>query len=63
MGKTNRAWHEQHRMPKNPSEDERIAWRLAHAENCGCREIPRGVAELLRRRGIPVPKRPESGPG
>lgn len=31
--------HRQHRMPKNPTEEQRIAWHIEHAKHCGCREI------------------------
>jgi hypothetical protein len=55
MGKINRDWHEKHRMPKNPTEDQRIAWHLDHARHCGCRKIDGGVAALLKKRGIPIP--------
>ena len=56
MSKINREWHETHVMPKNASEDERIAWHSEHAKHCGCRAIAGGVAELFRKRGIPVPR-------
>jgi hypothetical protein len=46
--KTNRAWHERHRMTKNPTAGQRIAWHLAHAQNCACRPIPQGVLALMR---------------
>jgi hypothetical protein len=49
MGKIDREWHLTHKMPKNASKDERIAWLLAHARNCGCRKIEGKLAELLRR--------------
>ena len=48
MGKTNRAWHEANRVPKNPTPAQRIAWHKAHAENCACRPIPEGVLALMR---------------
>ncbi len=56
MGKINREWHLAHPMPKNASEDERITWHTEHARNCGCRAIEGGVAELFRKRGLPIPK-------
>ncbi len=56
MAKINREWHEKHKMPKNPSEEQRIAWHLDHARNCGCRKIDGGVAALLAARGIPIPE-------
>ena len=51
----NGAWHEANPMPKNPTLDQRIAWHLAHAANCGCRPVPDKLAEEMRRRGITVP--------
>ena len=36
----NEAWHRRHPMPRNPTMDQRAAWHQAHAEACGCREIP-----------------------
>lgn len=49
--KINAAWHEKHRMPKNPTLDERIEWHIEHAKNCGCREIPKKLQEEIRKRG------------
>ncbi|MWD27820.1 hypothetical protein E0K89_010070 [Aquicoccus sp. SCR17] len=47
MGKLNAAWHEAHPMPKKPTTAERVAWHRAHAENCGCREMPPLIAKLI----------------
>ncbi len=41
----NAEWHRKHRLPRNASHDDRIAWHLEHAERCGCRPVP----EALRR--------------
>jgi hypothetical protein len=51
MSKTNRAWHERHRMPKNATPAQRIAWHKAHAANCACRPMPEGVLALMRAEG------------
>lgn len=51
----NREWHMANRMPPNATEDQRIAWHTAHAHACGCRKIEGGVAELFRKRGLPIP--------
>jgi hypothetical protein len=46
----NKAWHQANRMPKNATLDQRIAWHLAHAENCPCRPIPDKLrAEIAKR--------------
>ncbi|MBI4712792.1 MAG: hypothetical protein HY762_05780 [Planctomycetes bacterium] len=42
--KINKIWHLKHRMPKNPSIEERIKWHLAHSRHCACRPTP---AKLL----------------
>jgi hypothetical protein len=54
MKKTNRVWHERNRMPKKPTAQQRIDWHLAHAANCGCRTLPKGVAALIAAKRGPV---------
>jgi hypothetical protein len=59
----NREWHEQHRMPSRATEDERIQWHLAHAENCACRPVPPGLLARLsedeRRPIVGMARQPE----
>lgn len=50
--KINKAWHLKHKMPKNPTMEERIQWHLSHAKNCGCRKIEGKLAEEMRKLGI-----------
>lgn len=50
--KINKEWHEKHRMPKNPTIEQRIEWHLAHAKNCQCRPISGKLAEELKKRNI-----------
>ena len=54
----NREWHEKHRMPKNPSEAERVRWYIGHEKNCNCRSMPLGIkAEIeKRKRNKPLAK-------
>lgn len=59
----NRKWHEEHRMPERASDDERIAWHVAHARHCGCRPIPGGVRALMDSRGIAVPEPAQADTG
>jgi hypothetical protein len=47
-----RAWHKDHRMPKNATVEERIEWHLAHAKICACRPIPASVAKLIGQRAL-----------
>lgn len=49
----NRDWHAANRMPKNPTEAERIIWHRAHAAHCQCRPIPPGLAALIARHEAP----------
>lgn len=55
MSKLNRLWHEAYPMPKNPTPEQRMAWRTGHAANCACRAMPAGVIRLFVDRGLPVP--------
>jgi len=32
--KTNKDWHEKHKMPKNATFEQRVAWHLEHIKNC-----------------------------
>ncbi len=55
-----KAWHEANPMPPHATLDQRIAWHLDHAANCGCRDIPESIKQELKRRGVPVPRRRET---
>jgi hypothetical protein len=53
MGKINKAWHEKHPMPKNPTLDQRVEWHLEHRLACGCRsDLPDSIRKELKRRKI-----------
>ena len=52
--KTNKEWHHAHRMPVNADIEQRIAWHIEHAKNCGCREIPEKLKAEMRKRKIKV---------
>jgi len=54
--KMNKQWHLKHPMPKNPTMDERIAWHVAHLENCACRELTPKLKAEFRKRKLPVKK-------
>ncbi|MEN4903241.1 hypothetical protein [Luteimonas sp. TWI1437] len=47
MGKTNKAWHAQHRMPEHATAEQRIAWHRAHAAACGCRPPPPNILRQI----------------
>ncbi|MFZ6026274.1 MAG: hypothetical protein ACOYYS_01045 [Chloroflexota bacterium] len=48
----NVAWHEKNKMPKNATFDQRVAWHLAHRENCTCMPIPKKLLAEMERKGI-----------
>jgi hypothetical protein len=48
--KTNARWHVAHRMPRNPSLQQRVSWHVAHAAHCACRPMPATVVAELKRR-------------
>ena len=50
--KINKEWHEQNRMPKNATIEQRIEWHLEHSKNCSCRKIEGKIAEEMIKRGI-----------
>jgi hypothetical protein len=48
----NADWHHQHPMGSHPTQDERIAWHLAHAAACACRPIPAPLLDEIRARRL-----------
>jgi len=47
LSKLNADWHRAHRMPKNPTLEQRLAWHKEHSQNCQCRPLPPNlVAEI-----------------
>lgn len=52
MGKINAEWHLAHKMPKNPSEEERMKWHIEHAKLCSCREMPESMKERIKELGL-----------
>ncbi len=48
--KLNGEWHRKHPMPRNPTNDQRIAWHLEHGKHCKCTPMPRKLAYLIRKR-------------
>lgn len=52
--KINAVWHTAHRMPKNPTLDQRIDWHVKHARNCSCRELTSKLKEEIKKRNITI---------
>ena len=46
--KINKQWHEKNKMPKNPTDEERIKWHTEHAKQCGCRPIPGSLLSKIK---------------
>ncbi len=46
----NRTWYEKHRMPKNPSIEERLTWHKEHQKYCQCRPIPEKLLKKMKER-------------
>ena len=53
--KLNREWHLSHKMPKNPTLEQRLEWHVEHAKNCQCRPITGKLAEEMKKRGMMPP--------
>lgn len=51
MPKMNMKWHDQNKMPKKPTQEQQIKWHLAPQKNCKCRPLPKGIVEIIRKRG------------
>lgn len=47
----NKAWHEAHRMPRNPTREQRVRWHAEHSRACGCRGVPGDLADDVRALG------------
>ena len=50
ISKLNKEWHLAHRMPKNATIEERIAWHIEHSKNCNCRPIPDKLKAEIKKR-------------
>ena len=48
--KLNREWHLAHKMPKNATLDQRIAWHLEHEQHCTCRAMPEKLRLEIEKR-------------
>jgi hypothetical protein len=58
----NAAWHKRHRMPKNPTVEQRIVWHKAHQSHCACRAIPSTLLPSIRRVSVDFPAPKRAGP-
>lgn len=57
MGKINKEWHLQNKMPSNASDQQRIAWHTEHVLHCSCAPIPKGVQALMEKKPSQSPRK------
>jgi hypothetical protein len=50
MKNINAEWHKKHKMPKNPTVEQRIAWHIEHQKHCKCRPIPEKLRKEIEKR-------------
>lgn len=43
-------WHSKHRLPENPSLDQRVKWHMEHARRCPCPSHDEDIIEELKKR-------------
>ena len=48
--KINAEWHGRHKMPVNPTIDQRVKWHIEHARHCGCRPISGKILPEVEKR-------------
>ncbi len=44
----NTAWHEENKIQRNTSIDDRIKWHVEHQIYCKCRPIPQRIKEIIK---------------
>lgn len=55
IGKLNKAWHLEHRMPPKATFEQRVKWHVEHVKHCACRPIPDKLREEMKARGVKLP--------
>ncbi|HAO81677.1 MAG TPA: hypothetical protein DDW92_02150 [Candidatus Veblenbacteria bacterium] len=45
----NKAWHLEHKMPKNPTEAECLRWHLSHVKHCTCWPLPKSLTSKIKK--------------
>ncbi|OGL34980.1 hypothetical protein A3F65_02220 [Candidatus Saccharibacteria bacterium RIFCSPHIGHO2_12_FULL_47_16b] len=59
--KLNKEWHLSHRMPKNPTPQQRIKWHREHLMHCDCRQPTAAIRKLLNTEENPLIQKPKVG--
>lgn len=44
----NKEWHEKHKMPKNPSFEQKMEWHIEHSKHCNCYPLSEKIKEELK---------------
>jgi len=50
----NNDWHLAHKMPKNPTQEQRFNWHFEHVKNCQCRKIIGKLREEMLKAGYDI---------
>jgi len=45
----NRGWHLKNKMPKNPTQNQRMEWHIEHMKNCGCRKPTEKILREIKK--------------
>ncbi|HLN16170.1 MAG TPA: hypothetical protein VK277_05375 [Acidimicrobiales bacterium] len=59
----NTEWHRHHRLARDASHEQRVAWHAEHAAVCGCRPVPPSLAAEVARTTSGRPKAADATPG
>jgi hypothetical protein len=51
----NAKWHEQHKLPRGASVEQRMEWHREHQQQCGCRPIPARLLEQMQEQEVKPP--------
>lgn len=43
-------WHSKHKLPENPTLDQRVKWHIKHARKCSCPSCDEDILEELKKR-------------
>lgn len=52
MGTINADWHKANKMPKNPTQEQRLEWPAAHMKHCACRAPGDKLLQELKKRKL-----------
>lgn len=50
----NKEWHLAHKMPRNPTLDQKVTLHFEHAQHCSCRRLDEKMRDAFVRRGLDI---------